>query len=171
MDFTQSFKSSFDRKGCTKFTKDSLAALQLIKTYNPKFIATFIVSQSRNHMSGDELKKFENMMTLKRRKEINAKYTDLLKSKPNLQKQTKAERTKGAKTKDDLNTQLRSPGVLPKNDKMDMKEIFKNSMYLSTSSSSMVNDIINTSIGHGKNFLYLCHSRFSYPSDKESYIM
>lgn len=66
----------------SKFNADTLTTLKLVKKYHPSFVTTFIVNRQEAHcLTGDDLRRCENMITLKKKKEINAKYSGLLKSK------------------------------------------------------------------------------------------
>lgn len=65
-----------------KFKEDTLTTLKLVRKYNPGFVTTFVVSHKEAHcLTGEDLRRCENMITLKKKKEINAKYSGLLKSK------------------------------------------------------------------------------------------
>lgn len=76
------FTGNCDTQELSKFKKDTLTTLKLVKKYNPTFVTTFVVSNKEAHtLTGDDLRRCENMITLKKKREINAKYSGLLKSK------------------------------------------------------------------------------------------
>lgn len=168
MNFPPLIKPTSTSQEYPKFKKDTLTTLQLVKTYNPSFVTTFIVSQSESqYLTGDDLRRYENMITLKKKKEINAKYTGLLKSKANpgiseiTSKQKSVLKTQNSKSrpgstnteskwKTDVRSQnLKSQRGTSKNDykkKSDVKEIFKSNVYYGSTSSS-VNDFIRCATG------------------------
>lgn len=76
------FPVTFNPNEPSKFNAETLTTLKLVKRYNPSFVTTFIVDRKEAHsLTGDDLRRCENMITLRKKKEINAKYTGLLKSK------------------------------------------------------------------------------------------
>lgn len=184
MNFTAPFKPTFDTQEPPKFKKNTLTTLQLVKTYNPKFVTTFIVSQSEAHyLTGDDLRRYENMITLKKRKEINAKYTGLLKSKIKGTSQTmcknksntradnskvlrfgstKIESTKTIDVESDNN--FKSQLETSKTD-YKMKEIFKSNVYSNYSTTSSVYDSVKCPTG--KIFYVLSNFSFTHPKKCE----
>lgn len=104
-------------------------------------------------MTGYNLTKYGNMFPLKKKKEANTKQMNLLKSKVNLKKQSKAPNLKHLKILDNsLVIQLESHVILPEDweDEYQMKEIFKNSVYGTRSNISL--DASDNSI-RGKNIV------------------
>lgn len=174
MNFTALIKPTSTSQGPPKFKKDTLTTLQLVKTYNPSFVTTFIVSQSEaQYLTGEDLRRYENMITLKKKKEINAKYTGLLKSKistgiseiackqksvlrtesskPARFGSTKTESKRRTDARDDnLKSRKESRKESLKNnykERSDVKEIFKSNVYSYGSTSSSVNDFIKCATG------------------------
>lgn len=149
----------------SKFKKDTLTTLQLVKKYNPAFVTTFIVSQKEAHcLTGDVLRRCENMITLKKKKEINAKYSGLLKSKvksgsydiknkkkPSGRTSARVEKPKTPRRESarsqskndrevkssDFQTRTEGAGADCKKKKSDMKEIFKSNVYLNFSNCTV----------------------------------
>lgn len=167
------FPANCNTQEPSKFNKDTLTSLRLVKKYNPGFVTTFIVSQKEAHcLTGDVLRRCENMITLKKKKEINAKYSGLLKSKVKsgsydikskrkLSARTSA-RSEKAKTprRENAKSQSKNDKYLKSIDlqfgkdvlavdckkKSDVKEIFKSRVY-SNYSNSTVDDSAKCSTG------------------------
>lgn len=137
------FSTSLNRQGSKKFKEHTLNLPQNNKMYNPTFVKTSRIDHS-HVLIGDELRKYENKVALQTKKEVHAKYTDLLKSK--------VKKSKIKNVSDSKSSQLGHPTEVPANwKKAEMKEIFKNSVYANPSNSSLANDLLNTS--SGKKFL------------------
>lgn len=154
-----------------QFKPETLTTLKLVKKFNPAFVTTFIVSHKEAHcLTGADLRRCENMITLKKKKEINAKYTGLLKSKVRTASHDIKNRKKCSarveKPKTPRNCSARSQSkkkdVMKSNDlksglveklpidckanKSDMKEIFKSNVY-SNMSCTTVDESVKYSSG------------------------
>lgn len=91
-------------------------------------------------MTGHDLSKYGKMFPLKKKRESNTKQNNLLKTKINLKKQTKAPNLKQLKIFDNqMVLQLDTHVILPEQWEEDcqMKEIFKNSIYRTRSNISL----------------------------------
>ncbi|XP_037036800.1 uncharacterized protein LOC119074633 isoform X2 [Bradysia coprophila] len=172
------FPANFNTNEPSKFNVDTLTTLKLVKKYNPSFVTTFIVDRKEAHsLTGDDLRKCENMITLKKKKEINAKYTGLWKSKiktasydfrnkkrPKTPQQGSAKQSgRVEKPKTPRLGSARSQSMVDKNVKSkdlkfrhenvvkkrikNMKEIFKSNVYTNHSAST-IDGSINSPTGH-----------------------
>ncbi|KAG4080305.1 hypothetical protein HA402_010797 [Bradysia odoriphaga] len=172
------FPVNFNTNEPSKFNVDTLTTLKLVKKYNPSFVTTFIVDRKEAHnLTGDDLRKCENMITYKKKKEINAKYSGLLKSKiktasydfrnkkrPKTPRQGSAKmsaRVEKPKTPRLGSARSQSMGdkdVKSKNMKLrqenvdkkrikNMKEIFKSNVYMNHSAST-IDGSVKSPIGH-----------------------
>lgn len=150
----------------SKLNADTLTTLKLVKKYNPSFVTTFIVDRKEaDCLTGDDLRRCENMISLKKKKEINAKYSGLLKSKiktgrydfrnknkgktsrqGSARMSAKGEKPKTPRghSKDDKDVKskelkLRQQNVktLGKTKLLNMKEIFKSNVYTNHSGSTI----------------------------------
>lgn len=153
------FPANCDGQGRSKFNRDTLTTLTLVKKYDPGFVTTFIVSNKEAHrLTGADLKRCENMITLKKKKEINAKYSGLLKSKVKTgsyeikSKKKSSARAERPKTPRQRRIQLKNEKVVKVEDlkpdleckkkKSEMKEIFKSNVYSSFSTTSVLDDSV-----------------------------
>lgn len=162
--------NSSAKEPSSKFNADTLTTLKLVKTYHPSFVTTFIVNRKEAHcLSGDDLRRCENMITLKKKKEINAKYSGLLKSKiksagydaknkkkisgkvtarsnkPRTPRRESA-RSQSANEKEvkskDLQSEQENLRIASKTKKViDMREIFKSNVYQNISVSTLDDSI------------------------------
>lgn len=150
------FPANSNNQEPANFKQETLTTLQLVKKYNPAFVTTFIVSHKEAHcLTGADLRRCENMITLKKKKEINAKYSGLLKSKvraasyDSKNKKKSSARVEKPKTprypsakspskkKDVKGNDLKSGMEKLTSKKSDMKEIFKSNVYPNLSSTTV----------------------------------
>lgn len=156
-----------DTQGPSKFKRDTLTTLKLVRKYNPGFVTTFIVSYKEAHcLTGADLRRCENMITLKKKKEINAKYSGLLKSTIKVTSDSKNKKKSSArgerpKTQGLTNAQSKNEKVVKGEDsgksgkdhldckkkKSEMKEIFKSNVYSNFSTTSILDDSVKYSNG------------------------
>lgn len=172
------FPANCDTQGPSKFKKDTLTTLKLVRKYNPAFVTTFIVSYNEAHcLTGDDLRRCENMITLKKKKEIHAKYSGLLKSnvkaasydiKSKKKASARGERPKTprhgrgkiqsrnekmVKGAENLKSIKENLALDSKITKPVMKEIFKSNVYLNYSTTSIVDDSVKCPNGKKVNLV------------------